>query len=180
VLRAELGMIDGHGIGPLGPPAKAKALSAPVFRRRAKSICRRVGVEAVRLEHAHLGLLERIKGLTPGSLTASEAGPLFGSFATRLEEPLYRAGRRWLLDLARLRPPASEEADYRRYLVLNSREAEWLLAQSRALRLGEFKAPFLSHEAAAHANKAERERLAKKLGIAGCQGSASDASSISA
>lgn len=169
MVRAELGLVDGHSIGSLQAAAGAKPLSTSVFRRRATAICHRVAGEGLRLERAHVGLLERAKSTAPGSLTLSEARPFAEAYGVRLGEPIYRVLRHGTLDLARLRPPAADAGAYRRYLELDAQQAEWLLAQARALRLGAFKTPAVSRKAEARREAAERQKLATKLGIGSCE-----------
>ena len=110
MMRAELGLVDGHSIGSLEAPAGAKALSTKTFRRRATAICHRVSGEGLRIERAHLELIERAKNTAPGSLTPSEARPFLDAYGARIGEPIYRVMRHGTLDLARLRPPAADAA----------------------------------------------------------------------
>ncbi len=169
MLRAELGLVDGTSLGPLKATAAAKALPAKAFRHRAMAICHRVSGEGGRLERAHLGLLERVKNTAPGSLTPSEARPFLDAYAARFGEPAYRIMRRGVLGLARLHPPAADAGAYRRYLKMDAQQAEWLLADSRAMRLGAYKSPVLSRKTEEHRENAERRKLATKLGIGSCE-----------
>jgi hypothetical protein len=180
MLRAELGLVDGTSLGRLKAPAAAKPLSRKAFRARAAVVCHKVEGEALRLEHAHLELLEQAKDTAPGSLTPSEAKPFLDAYGARLGEPLYRIMRRGTLRLARLRPPAADAGDYRRYLTLDAQQSEWMLAASRAMRLGAFKSTAVNRKSASHRESAERQRLAKKLGIGSCEKSTVSAQTVSA
>jgi hypothetical protein len=180
MLRAELGLVDGTSLGRLQAPAGAKPLSRKVFRARAAAICHQVTGEGLRLERAHLELLERARNTAPGSLTPSEAKPFLDAYGARIGEPVYRIMRRGTLRLARLRPPADDAGAYHRYLQLDAQQGEWLLAQSRAMRLGAYKSAALHRKAASRRETTERRRLANQLGIGSCEKSAVGAPTVSA
>ncbi len=113
-------------------------------------------------------------------MTPGEARPFADAYGVRLGEPIYRVLRHGTLELARLRPPAADATVYRRYLELDAQQAEWLLAQARALRLGAFKAPAVSRKPEARAEAAERQRLAAKLGIGSCESNSVGAQTVPA
>ena len=66
-------------------------------------------------------------------------------------------------------PPSPAAADYHRDLVIDAKQAEWLLAEARASELGPSALLGLkSRSAEAKAEEAEQKTLEKKLGISEC------------
>jgi hypothetical protein len=167
VLRAELGMDDGKALGPLTAPAGAKALSVGAFHRRTKAVCDQMFGEARDLVNSQAGLVGRAKRLAPGSLDLAQARSYGNVYGARVEEPTYRILRRGTLRLARIAPPEKFAADYRRWLQTDAQQAEGMLAQARALRVGAFKSPALDQiKADAEAREHVSESAAAHIGIA--------------
>lgn len=168
VLRAELGLEDGTALGPLTPPAGAKPLAVAPFRRRAIGVCRRVLGEGEDLFRRSKPLIRAMKGLGLGQV--EEGRRLLQRFARTFGQPAIRIIRRATHELARLAPPASLAADFRRYLRLDARQMEWDRAQNRLMELGRTKLPSLAaREAEEPREKAERKEVASRLGLSICE-----------
>jgi hypothetical protein len=168
VLRAELGLEDGSALGPLTPPRGAKPLAAAPFRRRAIVICRRVEGEGVGLLQRSRALVREMKGLGPAQ--AEEGRQLVRKFARAIGEPLVQLSRRGTHELAGLDPPRSLAAEFHRYLLLDAKQVEWNLAQTRAYELGNVELPSLAgRKAEEPREKAERTEVATHLGLSRCE-----------
>ena len=170
VLRAELGLEDGHGLGPLSPPAGTKPLPTATFHRRVEGICRAGTAAAKGLLPRSRELTDRLKALGPDALRSGEAKPLIATTGRWFERSGYGLLQRLFRKLVAVAPPARYAADYRRWLRLNAQEAEWILAEARAYQLGVVKVPGAGdHEAEAKRQKREAKKLAASLGISGCE-----------
>lgn len=168
VLRAQLGLEDGHGFGPVGPPAGTPPLSAATFRRRADAICDRTLVEGRSMLPRVHRLVGRLKLLDRAQLEAGAAKPIYRSIGQWFEGPAMKLWLREFRDLTKLAPPPGDAASYRRFLVLEAAGSEWGLAQARAYRLGYGKVGASNGEAEEKDRRAERHKLAAGLGIEAC------------
>lgn len=168
ILRAELGMDDGHSLGPLTPPAGARPLAPAAFRRKVRGICQRQLGVAVRIFRGNRGLSESMEHIDPGDLArARELGDAYGR---RVGEPTYRMARDLQRELVAVVPPAGDAARYRRYLKLSAERAEGLLAVIRALRIGAFASPVIKNWKSENAaRKRQIKPLAARLGIGSCE-----------
>ncbi|HEX4306786.1 MAG TPA: hypothetical protein VHZ54_12155 [Solirubrobacterales bacterium] len=170
VLRAELGLDDGHNLGPLGSPAGAAPLSAAAFHRRATGICRRVIGEAKDMLPKVHQLMAPLKTLDRGEVEAGAARPYLGNLGGWIEANFVPLAFRELRELTALTPPARYAATYRRYLGLDAQQAEWDVAESRIWQLGASKVPnSAGHEADEKTQGAARKNLAEALGIPACE-----------
>jgi hypothetical protein len=179
VLRAELGLEDGHSLGPLGPPAGAKPLSAAAFRHQANAICGRAYTEARGLLPTEQRLLERLKLMGPHPTDPTAALPILRRIGNWVEGPIYRLWRREFRELLALAPPASDAAAYRRFQVLEAKDTEWGLAQARAFKIGLTKMSNSDGQADEHKREeAQARRIGDQLGLPACTKklSASDSS----
>lgn len=170
VLRAELGLEDGHEMGPLVPPAGARPLSASAFRRRARRICRVGLAESRHLLPRSRELTRELRALGPDGLRSVQAKPIIVATGRWYERSAWGLVRRQFRRLSALAPPAASAADYRRWMILNAKGAEWILAEARIYQLGIAKVPGTEdHKAAEHAAERESKRLAGVLGISPCE-----------
>ncbi|HTT93415.1 MAG TPA: hypothetical protein VMF55_01995 [Solirubrobacterales bacterium] len=168
VLRAELGLDDGSGLGPLTPPAGAKPLGGHTFHRRAVAICLRVRDQAQGLLRRADPLIRAMKEL--GLDQEDEGRRLVTKFGESVAQPAARIDRRGTHELAALDPPASLAGAFHRYLLLDARQTEWDLAQARVLELGKTKLPSLAaREAEEPHEKSERKEVASQLGLSICE-----------
>lgn len=169
VLRAELGLEDGHSLGPLDPPTSAKPLPTAAFHHRVEGICRAGTVAAKGLLPRSRELTNRLKALGPSALESGEAKPLIATTGRWFEHSAYRLVQRQFRKLVAVAPPARYAADYRRWLRLNAKEAEWILAEARAYQLGVVTVPGADdHKAEAKRQEREAKKLAASLGISSC------------
>ncbi len=169
VLRAELGLQNGHGLGPVTPPAGATPLSATAFRRRANQLCDRAVVHARSLMPQGRRLVGRLRLLTRGQIESGEAKPLLAATGRWIEGPIYRIWRHQFRELGALAPPIGEAARYRRFLILEAKSTEWIIAEARLYQLGIGKVPSSDgHDAEEKRLRAERHHLAADIGIGAC------------
>jgi hypothetical protein len=169
ILRAELGLVDGHGLGLPAPRSAAKPLAASGFRKRATAICERTYDAArARLPYEQ-NLIERIKLMDRGRLESGAALPLFRRLAHWLEGPIYKLWRREYVQLQALAPPASDAAAFRRFQALEAMDTEWALASARGFQIALTKMPDSHGQEAAHKKReAAAEKIAAELGIPAC------------
>jgi hypothetical protein len=169
VLRAELGLEDGHSLGPLDPPAGAKPLSAAAFRHKANAICGRAYTEARALLPQEQRLIERIKLMAPDAANPTAVLPLLRGLANWLEGPIYRLWHRQFRELTALVPPPGEAASYRRFQLLEVQSTEWALAEARAFQIGLTKMPNAAGQKDEHhRQEMEARKIAAELGIPTC------------
>jgi len=167
VLRAELGLEDGHSMGPLTPPAGAKPLSAAAFRHKADQICGKAYAEARALLPQEQRLLDRLELMGPHPADPTAALPLLRRLARWVEGPIYRLWHRQFGELTALAPPASQAAAYHRFQLLEVKSTEWALASARAFQVGLTKMP--DDQKARHKQQeAEVRRIGDELGIPAC------------
>ena len=161
--------MDGSSLGALTPPAGAKATSASGFRRRATGICEATLAKArpllARLRRSNRGYAR----LGPDSLANGEARSLMRRTGALLEGPLYEFGKREILRLRSVAPPAQYAAEYQHYLTIYVQEAELLLARARALQLGVFTVPGVDSDSLQAEQKKELKALAARMGIQACE-----------
>jgi hypothetical protein len=170
VLRAELGLEDGTSFGPLSPPPGAKPLSASAFRHRATQICGRAYDEAKSIAPTEQRFIRQLKGLGRSAILAGEGKPILVGLGRWIEGPLYRLGRRETRELASLAPPPSDLANFHRYLTLDVKSLEGILAGARAFQLGLYKVPGPADRKAEESRqKSERKHLVAALGIPVCE-----------
>lgn len=170
VLRAELGLANGHNVVPLQPPAGAKPLSVSAFHQRVNGICRTSESELKRLAPTAEPLFRKLKNIDPTALLNGEAKPLLRKVGRWTEDRLYPFGRRWLRNLAGVPPPVQYATKYRRYLQLDARDLEGALAGARLYQLGEFKLPGAeAQKAETKRLKKERQALVSSLGVSVCE-----------
>jgi hypothetical protein len=170
VLRAELGLTDGSNLGALDPPAGTAPLPADAFRRRVKGICQAGIGEAKSLVPRSRELTEELKALGPGALGSGEAKPIIVETGRWYESSAYGLIRRMFRKLVAVAPPAQDAATYRRWLELNAKSGEWILAESRVYQLGLTKVPGTEdHKAAEKRQERESKKLAASLGITPCE-----------
>jgi hypothetical protein len=170
VLRAELGLEDGHSLDAVTPPAAAKPLSTTAFRRRANQICGRAYVAVKALVPTEQRLLRQLKGLGRSAILAGGGKPILLDLGRWIEGPLYRLGRRETRELAALAPPPADAARFRRYLTLDVKSLEGALAGARAFQLGLYKVPGPADRKAEEGRqKHERKALVAALGIPVCE-----------
>jgi hypothetical protein len=169
VLRAELGLEDGHSLGPVDAPAGAMPLSATAFRHKANAICGRAYAEARALLPPEQRLMQRIELLGPSGVEAGAALPLLRGVAHWIEGPIYRLWHRQFRELIALVPPAGKVASYRRFNLLEVENTEWALAQARAFQIGLTKMPNSDGQKARHLRQeAQVKKIAAELGIRTC------------
>jgi hypothetical protein len=171
VLRAELGMVDGSTVGKLAPPAAAEPLAVGDFRRRADDVCRALVRKAKPLILAAPRTVEAIKAAGEVQDLA-QVRALAQDYGVRIGERIYRLARRGTHELARLVPPRRYASEFRRYLAMQARSDEWLLAGSRALELGAYKSPAVQRGQSGKAEDSRLEALASSLGLKTCAQSA--------
>jgi len=175
VLRAELGLEDGHAMGPLTPPAGTKPLTTATFRRRANEICRTGLAEARHLLPRSHELTRELEAIGPGALEADRAKPIIAATGRWYEREAWGLVRRQFRRLRALAPPAEQAATYRRWMTLNAKGAEWILAQARIYQLGVAKVPGTEdHKAKERRAEREGKKLAASLGISTCESNGDD------
>jgi hypothetical protein len=167
VLRAELGLEDGHSLGPLSPPAGAKPLSAAAFRRKANAICGQAYGEARALLPQERRLMDRLELMGPDPADPAAALPLLRRLGRWVEGPIYRLWHRQFRELTALAPPAQEAAAFRRFQLLEVKGTEWALASARAFQIGLTKMP-ADQKARNKRQEAEARRIGNELGIPAC------------
>jgi hypothetical protein len=169
VLRAELGLQNGHALGPVSPPGGAKPLAAGAFRRRASQLCDRALAQVRSRMPAEQRLLGRLQLLTRGQIESGAAKPLLAATGRWIEGPIYRLWKRQFRGLAALAPPPANAARYRRFLTLEAKNTEWVIAEARVFQLGIGKVPNSDgHDAEEKRLRAERRKLAAEIGIPSC------------
>lgn len=170
VLRAELGMLDGHSFGASAPPAGAKPLSVAAFRRRVGGICSGAFTDAKGVIPEEREMLGRLKGLDPNQARAGAAKPIVTAIGHWFEADLMPLYRRQFREIAAVPPPAQYGSSYRRYLRLSAIEGERATAEMRVFQLGQTKMPNSAGlKAEEKKQKTEREALARSLGISVCE-----------
>lgn len=169
VLRAELGLEDGHSLGPLDPPAGTKPVSVATFRRKANAVCGRAYIEARALLPPEQRLMDRLELLGPNPADPAAALPLLRRVARWVEGPIYRLWRRQFGELVAVVPPPGEAATYRRFLSLEAQSTEWALASARAFQIGLTKMPNAAGQTDKHhRQEAEAKKIGAELGIPVC------------
>jgi hypothetical protein len=169
VLRAELGMLDGTGIGSLRPPRGAAPLSVSEFRHQATAICRATLVRGNKLPDEGGRLGRKLGALSNSGATLSEIQPVILELGRWLEDFPYRWSSAEIAELAALAPPPEYAADFHRYLTIYAEEAEWELAEARAFQSGHAQALDNSkHEAEHRPELRELARILPRLGIMEC------------
>lgn len=169
VLRAELGMLDGTGLGSLRPPRGAAPLSVSEFRHQATAICHATLVRGGKLPDESGRLTRKIGALGDGGATLSEIQPLILELGLWLEHVPYRLSSAEIAELAALAPPAKYAADFHRYLTIYAEQAEWELAEARAFQSGHAQAlDNARHEAERRPAQRELAHILPRLGIMEC------------
>jgi hypothetical protein len=169
ILRAELGLEDGHGLGPLTPPAGGKPLPAAAFRRKGNAICGRAYEEARALLPTERRILERLKLMGSKPADPGAALPLLRAFARWVEGPYFRFWHRQFRELVSLVPPARQAEAFRRFHLLEASSAEWGMAEARAFKIGITKMPTTDAQTAKRKRQeAQVKRLGRALGIPAC------------
>jgi hypothetical protein len=170
VMRAELGMMDGHSFGSLTAPAGAKPLTAAAFSHRVRGMCAALQAQVQKILPRDHELISRFKGLDRSDLESGAAKPLLQATGRWIEGFAEGIGRSFIRRSVAVAPPAKDAADYRRYLTLSAQELEYLLAEARVYQLGGFKVPGADdHKAEEKKNEAELKKLAATLGIPSCE-----------
>jgi hypothetical protein len=169
VLRAELGLVDGRGLGLPAPRSGAKPLSASVFREKATAICERT-YDAARAQLPYeRNILEQIKLMDRSRLESGAALPLFRRLAHWVEVPIYKLWRREFDGLQGLTPPPGDAAAFRRFQTLEAMNTEWALASARGFQIGLTKLPSSGGQDDAHKQwEAATEKIAAQIGIPAC------------
>jgi hypothetical protein len=169
ILRAELGLVDGHGLGLPAPSGGAKPLSTAAFRHRATAICERSYGQARAQLPYEKGLLARVKAMGRYEIENGAAMPLFRRLGHWFEGPLLKLWRRQFGELQALAPPPADAAAFRRFQRLEAMDTEWAMAAARAFEIGLTKMPNASGQADAHDEREEEaEKLAAEIGIPAC------------
>lgn len=170
VLRAELGLIDGTGLGPLTPPPGSPPLSVSAFRHRVIGMCNSTLVEAKKMLHEAPPFARELKAVGSQGIASGAARPILLRLGRWFEDPLYRLSVRVTKELAAVTPPVRYEDTFHRYLAEAPESAEWILAKGRAYQLGLLRVPGTkAHEADEKRREDELERLAASMGIQTCE-----------
>ncbi len=170
VLRAELGLEDGHNLGPLGPPAGTKPLSTATFQRRIRGICRVGLAEGKSLAPRSRELTEQLRSAGREAIESGAARQLIVTVGRWYETSAARLIRRQFRRLRAVAPPARYAADYRRWMTLSAKGAEWILAEARIYQLGITKVPGTEgHKAAEKRAERESKKLAASMGLSACE-----------
>lgn len=169
VLRAELGMLDGTSLGPESPPAGKAPLSVRVFRQRAVGICEAFKAKALKSKAEEPDFGPVLKSMSPEEARSGAARPILNQVGIWLEDSFYPTVVHAISQLHGLAPPTRYAATYRRYLTIDTQQAEWVLADARANRLGSFKIPGDDHETEEARQRHELKDLAASMGIQACE-----------
>ncbi|HEX5609606.1 MAG TPA: hypothetical protein VFX45_05880 [Solirubrobacterales bacterium] len=168
--RIELGLFDGHSVGPLSPKPGTPALTAAALRRRANTICARVlnRIEPLtRSSKPELETLERLSASGFDSASPEAVEKAFRDVAYAYFEPVLRRFMPSLHQLGRLAPPPELAPLYRRFLLATARGAELMEATSRAYEVASFGS-ISKLKVPTDRASAESDATARTLGIERC------------
>jgi len=141
--RIELGLFDGHSVGPLSPKPGTPPLTAGALRHRANALCAGILKRVEPLERSSKPELETLERLVERGF--DNAGPdavekAFRDVGYALFEPVVQTFKPGLLRLGRLAPPPELAPVYRRFLLATARGTELFEATARAYEVADFSA----------------------------------------
>lgn len=141
--RIELGLLDGHSMGPLSPPPGTPPLAAGALRQRANTICAGILKRIEPLERSskpELETLERLAERGFDNVGPSAVEKAFRDVSYAYFVPVLRIFKPGLRRLARLAPPPELTALYHRFVLTTARGTEMAEATSRAYEIADFSA----------------------------------------
>jgi len=167
--RAELGLLDGSNEMPPLAPA-GTPLSPRAFNSKAQGICASVERRLERMGKQAKPLVERMKNaIAQNGLEARSSLEAIRAAVDGYYEPMARAFKHTVSQFAQIAPPAGKAVDFHRLVRLSSLQIEILVAENRAMQVGEYSLSKNLSDRLEHLSH-RTDRIAEELGLDDCEG----------